>query len=278
MRRVISRGTVKCSPVFLLLCVFSIISENTTAFLFHIGALLLHEAGHLIMAKMLCCDVREIKLLPYGCRMDISSINSPWDELMIVLCGPVCSLICFMGCRSITGAEEFARANMYIALINLLPAYPLDGGRAVNALLSMAGINLPKFIRAGATLFLAVITAVFGYAINNATLMVFSVFLLSEGISAICKRNGAALSYMKNMRCVAVGKGIAVRHIALRQDVSIGTALSYGFGGYCVFCILDGDMREIARVDGVKLTELAAEYGSRASLRDIIPFIDHSKY
>ncbi len=278
MRNKVSGGIVTCSPLFLLLCVFSIVSENIMILLLYLGALLLHETAHLIMAKMLGCEISEIKLLPYGCRMSIVSIDSPWDELMIALSGPVCSLICFMGCRLIPAAAGFAKANMYIAMINLLPAYPLDGGRAINALLTMTGITLPRTLRAVMTFALAGIAGIWGYITKNVTLIIFAVFLLSEGISSIRQQEMVALSHMKNMRCAAVGRGISVRHIALRRDVNIGTALSYGFGGYSVFCILDDNMREIARVDGVKLAELAAEYGIGSSLGDIIPFIDRSKY
>ena len=269
---------VKCSLLFILLCVFVIVSENTSSFLLHMGALLLHEGAHYIMARMLGCRISQIKLLPYGCRMDIYDIFSPWDELMIALCGPVCSLICFMGCRFIHNAAEFADANMYIALINILPVFPLDGGRALSALLSMAGIIPSRTLKAVFTFILAGITGVCGCAINNITLVIFGIFLLSEGISALREQGRTALTYIKNARCAASGRGIRVHHMAFHKNVSLRTALSYVFGRYSVLYILDDNMKEIARADSTTIADMAAEHGSNARLCDIIPFIDRGKY
>ena len=245
---------VKCSMLFILLCVFVIVSENTTSFLLHMGALLLHEGAHYIMAIMLGCDIKQIKLLPYGCRMDIYGMDSPWDEFVIALCGPVCSLVCFM------------------------PVFPLDGGRALNALLAIVGITPSRTFKAAFTFILACITGVGGYTINNATLIIFGVFLLSEGVSVLRERGITALTYMKNTRCAASGRGVKVHHIAFHQDVTLGTALAYGLGRYSVFCILDDNLKEIARADSTTIADIAAEYGSSVRLGDIIPFIDRSKY
>ncbi len=270
-------GFIRCSPLFIILCVLSIVSENTEVFLTYMGALMLHECAHYVMAVMLGCRVISLDLLPYGCRMEIIAMNSPWDELIIALGGPVCSLICCMGCRAIPMADEFAKANMYIAVTNLLPVYPLDGGRAVKAFLNMAGITAGRSIRAFSGFGLAVLMGILGYTVNNITLITFSIFLLSEAIIALNERGGSVLSHMKNMQCAASGRGINVRHIALRKDVSIRIALSYNHVGYAVFCILDDNLHEIARVDGVLLTELAAKHGSGTTLGDVIPFIDRSK-
>ena len=242
------------------------------------AALCLHESAHYIMAYLLGCKISQIKLLPYGCRMDICGMDSPWDELMIAMCGPVCSLICFMGCRSINGAAEFAEANMYIAVLNLLPVYPLDGGRALSALLSMTGITPSRTLKAVFTLILAVISGVCGWAINNITLVIFAVFLFSEGISVIREQGRAAVTYLKNVKCASSGRGINVHHIAFHRNVPLRTALSYGLRRYSVFCILDDDLKEIARVDSTTAAELAAEHGSCTILGDIIPFIDRGKY
>ena len=39
--------------------------------------------------------------------------------------------------------KELSDANMYIALVNMLPVYPLDGGRALGAALEIVDIRLP---------------------------------------------------------------------------------------------------------------------------------------
>lgn len=270
------RGVI-CSPMFALICALALISGNAGALLMHLGALFLHECAHCLMAGLLGCRAAAIWLLPYGCRMDILGMDSPWDEFMIALSGPVFSLLCFMGSRMIPKAADFSEANMYIAIINLLPVYPLDGGRVLNGLLEMAGIAPGRVFRIVSALTLSAVTGICGFFSKNIMLTVFSLFLLSEGIAAIRERGGAVLSHMRNMRCAASGRGVAVRHIALSEDVTVHAALSYTGSGYTVFCILDDSLEEKARVDGVSLARLGAVYGSHKSLGDIIPYIDRSK-
>lgn len=277
MKSFLAKRKVKFSLPFILLCILVIVSENTTSFLMHMCALLLHEGAHYIMARMLGCDICQIKLLPYGCRLDIYNIDSQWDELIIALSGPVCSFICFMGCRFIHNANEFAEANMYIAIINLLPVFPLDGGRALSAFLSMIGITLPRSLRAVFAFILAGISGGCGWAINNITLIIFGIFLFSEGVCAIREQGRTALAYLQNTKCASTGRGIKVYHIAFSKDVPLRTALSYGFGRYYVFSILDDNLKEIARVDSATAAHLAAEHGSCTILGDIIPFIDRGK-
>ena len=265
-------GFIRCSPLYVILCILSIVSENTGVFLNYIGALILHECAHCIMAGMLGCRVSSLELLPYGCRMNINNMNSPWDELMIALSGPVCSLICCMGCRYIPQAEEFAQANMHIAVINLLPAYPLDGGRAIKAVFTMGGIHIGRGVRVASGFLLSVVLGALSCFTKNITLIIFSVFLLSEAISGLKEQGSGILLHMKNMRSAASGRGINVRHIAFKKDVPVITALPYDNGGYAVFCILDDDLREMARIDSVRLGQFAAEYGCGATLGDVIRF------
>lgn len=268
---------IKCSPLFVLMCALALISGNDAAFLMHMGALLLHECAHYLMAVLLGCRIGSLKLLPYGCSMDIQGMDSLWDEFLIALSGPVCSLVCFMGCRMIPDAADFSEANMYIALFNLLPVYPLDGGRVLNGLLAMAGRSPRRSLRIFSAIMLSVTAGVCGFLSKNIMLIVFSIFLLSEGISAFKERGSTFFVQMRKMRCAASGRGVTVRHIALREDVTLFTALSYATGGYTVFCILDDHLEEKARLDGVSLARLASIYGGHKRLGDIIPYIDRSK-
>ena len=120
---------IKSSPFFALLCLLCIASGNITTFLIYMLAVISHECAHCVMANMLGYEVCSIELMPYGCRAEIVGIVSHSDELMIALAGPVFSLIAYMG-TEVTGLEslkELSDANMYIALVNMLPVYPLEG-------------------------------------------------------------------------------------------------------------------------------------------------------
>ena len=115
----------------------------------------LHELGHATVARRCGVRTRDITLLPIGgiARLERQP-TSPRDELLIALAGPVVNLVlagAFFGAlvlsgRSIplepTGIEQNLNArlawiNVSLAAFNLLPALPMDGGRALRALLAM---------------------------------------------------------------------------------------------------------------------------------------------
>ena len=264
---------IKCSPFFVLLCLFCAASGNTTSFLIYMLAVLSHECAHCVMADMLGYEVRSVELMPYGCRAEIIGIVSPSDELLIALAGPVFSLIAYMG-TEVTGLEglrELSDANMYIAMVNMLPAYPLDGGRALGAALEAADIKPPR--RASTIMNIAVSAALIflGYMAENPTVIIFGVFLL---LSLRGMGESRASSYLKRAGALASCRPMRVRHIALSENATLSEAISYSGGGYTVITALDGDMRETGRIDSGCLNELAALYGCDKKIREVLPFID----
>ncbi len=111
------------------------------------GCIALHELGHALVARAKGCRVREILLLPIGgiARMDREP-DHPRDEILVALAGPVVSVIlavlCFiasLACRQagwLLPTVIFAawwRINLMLAFFNLLPSFPMDGGRVFRA-------------------------------------------------------------------------------------------------------------------------------------------------
>lgn len=110
--------------------------------------ILLHELGHAIVARRHGVEIEEIDLwLLGGVARMTGEPHEPGDELRFALAGPAvtCVLLAGFGAlRLIVGdSSDAVRAfldyqlyiNAAVVLFNLLPAFPLDGGRAVRALL-----------------------------------------------------------------------------------------------------------------------------------------------
>lgn len=106
-----------------------------------------HEFGHALMARSYGIGTRQILLLPIGGVAQIEGAHMPpREELMVALAGPFVSFAlggALLGLGSITGditphgfVGALAWANLAIGLFNLLPAFPMDGGRVLRALLS----------------------------------------------------------------------------------------------------------------------------------------------
>lgn len=111
----------------------------------------LHELGHSLAAREMGLRVREILLLPIGGIAQLDRMPSrPRQEFLLAVAGPAVSLLLaalfWWGARIV--AEEFALVNTalamhvlayincVLALFNLIPSFPMDGGRAFRALLT----------------------------------------------------------------------------------------------------------------------------------------------
>ncbi len=123
------------------------------------GSVIVHELAHALVALRAGVGVRSIVLLPIGgvTLMDDESrrVPDPRRDIRIALAGPFVNLVLavFFGTATLLflpGVELFGRpfvhssnlvrslvwANLFLGAFNLLPAYPMDGGRVLRAWLS----------------------------------------------------------------------------------------------------------------------------------------------
>lgn len=119
------------------------------------GCVTLHELGHALAAKRFHIKTRDITLLPIGGVAQMESIpEKPKEELIVALAGPAVNLVIFLVLYLVIprptaaemeqlasiGPDNFLFAlmfvNMWLALFNLIPAFPMDGGRVFRALLA----------------------------------------------------------------------------------------------------------------------------------------------
>jgi len=133
-------GTVyRFHPLFVLLILLSILTGYFLELLTLFGVVLIHELGHVAAAKAFGWQVREVKLLPFGgvATIDAGAAAPAREELIVAVCGPLQNglmigfalVVIAAGWGDPVWWTYFLRANLIIALFNLLPIYPLDGGR-----------------------------------------------------------------------------------------------------------------------------------------------------
>jgi Zn-dependent protease/CBS domain-containing protein len=119
----------------------------------------LHEFGHSLVAQRLGIVVRSITLLPIGGVSNLESLpEKPSDEVKITLAGPLVNVVLapiFFGVGLLLGAEPrmptdlftgigsvgqfffyLGYLNVVLAVFNLIPAFPLDGGRVLRGALA----------------------------------------------------------------------------------------------------------------------------------------------
>jgi Zn-dependent protease len=111
------------------------------------GSVLLHELGHALTARRYGIRTRRIVLLPIGGIAQLEGEpRTPRQELLIALAGPAVNFALAAGLFVLDSAfaswggfgllGSLMVANVALGLFNLVPAFPMDGGRAFRALLS----------------------------------------------------------------------------------------------------------------------------------------------
>lgn len=116
----------------------------------------LHELGHSLVAMRFGAEVRGVTLYPIGGVASLKSIpEKPWQEFAVALAGPavnvaIAALLVAVR-RGMPGWSEvdafpaspgqlldsLIRVNIVLAVFNLVPAFPMDGGRVMRSLLAM---------------------------------------------------------------------------------------------------------------------------------------------
>lgn len=125
-------------------------------------SVLLHEVGHTVVSRVIGLPVRRIVVFLLGGVSEIEGEASrPRDEFAIAAAGPLVSLGLAGGCWavSVLPPEESAVAvlllllawsNLVIAVFNVLPGLPLDGGRLMQAVIWMMGSSRLTAVRIAA--------------------------------------------------------------------------------------------------------------------------------
>lgn len=168
------------------------------------GSVLLHELGHALTARALGIPVSEIQLMPFGGVAILSRpVLNPGHELLIAIMGPLVNVLIIIALAILAIATGLAgrlspetalsaisspgfdgavlwliQANVLLALFNMIPAFPLDGGRVTRAVLACAMPYRRATLIAGVIgQIMAVLLGIWGLTSFNLLLIATAVFI-----------------------------------------------------------------------------------------------------
>ena len=158
------------------------------------ASVLLHELGHSLVARQFGINTSNITLLPIGGVAALERMpRSPIQELWIAVAGPLVNVVIaamlFVSIGflqvlidDVTWFRFLMYANIVLVVFNMLPAFPMDGGRVLRALLAMRR----PYVRATQTAakvgkFMAIGLGVLGLLTGQFMLILVAAFVMFAG-------------------------------------------------------------------------------------------------
>lgn len=252
-------------------------------------ALLLHETGHLLTARGLGYRVRSLELWPFGAALSVDLSTGSRGALPVALAGPLCSMaaaaMSLLLLRLLPQTEgvmePFFCMNLSLAAVNLLPAEPLDGGRALASLLSRPlGARRARRLTAwtglvlgGALFSLGVYGAILG--VGSETALLFAAFLLLSGVRTIRGEDRALEGLLDRQASLRAGRPVEVREAALMADRTAGEALrALRRGRYTLIRVVDRNDRLLGTLDEGALLRGLMDRGEKITLGELFFLFD----
>ncbi len=130
---------------WVLLFAFIVISQPWSFALAYAGLffiVLLHECGHCLAGKYYHCKVRDIVLYPFGGAASMEIPKKPFQEFVVAIAGPLVNALLVLPLWALSSLHPILAMisiyNVVLLVFNLIPAFPMDGGRVLRSLLSLA--------------------------------------------------------------------------------------------------------------------------------------------
>lgn len=178
----------------------------------------IHELGHLIIGLILKMKLQKLEVLPYGFsvsfKINLQDISRKigkgnileLKKIVIALAGPIVSLIIaliYLNFEPIyLSKTDIVYSNILIALFNLIPIYPLDGGRIINGVLhikygSIKSQILTDKISYVTMIILTIISSISVYYFKNIAIFLICIILWMIVLKVWIQNNKNSNIYME---------------------------------------------------------------------------------
>lgn len=253
----------------------------------------LHELGHSIVAQHYGISVKDIVLLPIGGMAQMKSIpEDPVQEFFIAIAGPLVNFILaslmilvnlafglggslanplalLYGFGSISLASIFDYlfiANLFLGIFNLLPAFPMDGGRILRALLATR-LNYVKATDIAALVgkMMAILLGAWGVFGGGIFLILIAFFVFIEA-----DQEGKMVKVRHMMRGLTVAQAYSAQARTLDSQATVGEAMELALNSLqSDFPVVDSG-QVVGLLTRSKLVEALNQNGPAMPVRDVM--------
>lgn len=226
--------SLRFHPLFLAAGIFSALTGTLPAFLAACLAAFEHECAHAFAARRCGYVLDKVVLMPYGAVIsgDITGISKK-QLLGVLAAGPLANLatgvffvaLWWMFPETYPYTDLAAAVSFSLFAVNLLPAYPLDGGRMLRLLLSRWGERRAKIACTAASLVLA--AALLGlfvwtcFSEPNFSLLAFTVLLVAGAGKG--GGNYARITFSSKR----FNGGVEERRVAISASLPVSAAIRF---------------------------------------------------
>lgn len=248
-----SKKKFRIHPLFLLVGALTAIAGTGGFFIFLAATLaaLEHECAHALAARRYGYELNRVVLMPYGAVIegDISDMGRA-EKMWVLAAGPLCNgvtalffvALWWLWPETYPYTDTAYYISISLCIVNLLPAYPLDGGRALRLLIEKRSKKAAKItgmilngIIASAILAYFIVTCVKGKPAISA--FVFSVLLFAGALGKGGSYQSVAFSRRKSFL-----RGVEEKRIVVSCDCALKKALRFlSEERYLVLVLYDGD-------------------------------------
>ncbi len=274
------------SPFLIVMAVALIISGYFYDCIIYFTTIVLHELSHAEVSVKLGYTLDRFVLMPYGASLkgDFEGV-SVRDEILIALAGPmfncavaiVCTALWWLVPSLYVFTDRLVAANIFTALFNLLPVFPLDGGRIMLAALSefMPRQRAYKIVRIFGFVLAPLLSGAFVALIIlkktvNISFAMMSAFIF---ISTVIPDKNSTYRRIYGMAYLSerMKRGLKMVNIMVPREMTlIGLDRMLNSNFFTEFIVVDGNMKRVARIDEMQLEELLKSHSPVSKIGDII--------
>lgn len=167
--------------IFIFLLIFYFTNQIKT-YLMIMFFCVIHEIGHIVVGMIFKMKLEKVEIMPFGLAVSFDTNfkfpNNKIKEIFVTLAGPFTSLALAILCKT----QEVIYSNILILLFNLIPIYPLDGGRIIKAILhiKLGGVQAEKMINKISYITIIIVTIISSigvYYYKNLAIFMICIFL-----------------------------------------------------------------------------------------------------